>query len=107
MMKWIYLLLCVIYQTFTFFTNQLQFHPQGFVCYVISDVYSGAQFDWDSLYSVFWSPSSSGVKLPTPSPQQPVLYNIYCPEAAYVLLAMAHSMVNEVGADLTVLICRI
>lgn len=65
----------------------------------VSDVYSGAQFDWDSLYSVFWSPSSSGVKLPTPSPQQPVLYNIYCPEAAYVLLAMAHSMVNEAWED--------
>lgn len=61
----------------------------------VSDVYSGAQFDWDSLYSVFWSPSASGVKLPTPSPQEPGLYNIYCPEAAYVLLAMAHIMVNE------------
>ena len=65
-------------------------------CFV-SDVYSGAQFDWDSLYSVFWSPSASGVKLPTPSPQEPGLYNIYCPEAAYILLAMAHIMVNEVS----------
>ena len=62
-------------------------------------MYSGAQFDWDSLYSVFWSPSTSGVKVPTPSgsPQESGSYNIYCPEAAHVLLAMAHITVNEVS----------
>lgn len=69
----------------------------------LSDVYSGAQFDWDSLYSVFWSRSDSGVKLPTPSPQEPSSYNIYCPEAAHVLLAMAHIMVNEVSETSKVL----
>ena len=69
----------------------------------LSDVYSGAQFDWDSLYSVFWSRSASGVKLPTPSPQEPSSYNIYCPEAAHVLLAMAHIMVNEVSETSKVL----
>ena len=63
----------------------------------VSDVYAGVQFDWDSLTSVFWSPSASGVKFPTPSPQEPGARNIYCPEAAHVLLAMAHIMVNEVS----------
>ena len=67
---------------------------------MFSDVYSGAEFDWDSLYSVFWSPSVSGVKMPTSSPPEPSTYNIYCPEAAHVLLTMAHIMVNEVSLNM-------
>ena len=66
--------------------------------FLLADVYAGAQFDWDNLYSVFWTSSASGVKLPTPSPQEPSSYNIYCPEAAHVLLAMTHAMVNQVSA---------
>ncbi|XP_078381850.1 WD repeat and FYVE domain-containing protein 3-like isoform X3 [Oculina patagonica] len=65
----------------------------------VSDVYAGVQFDWDSLTSVFWSPSSSGVKFPTPSPQEPGARNIYCAEAAHMLLSMANIMVNEAWED--------
>ena len=64
-------------------------------------MYAGVQFDWDSLTSVFWSPSASGVKFPTPSPQEPGARNIYCPEAAHLLLVMAHIMVNEVSTPLS------
>ena len=63
----------------------------------VSDVYAGVQFDWDSLTSVFWSPSSSGVKFPARSPPEPGSRNIYCPEAAHVLLSMVYVMVNEVS----------
>ena len=62
----------------------------------LSDVYAGALFDWDSLYSVFWSSSASGVKIPVPGPQDPGSCSIYCAEATSVLLAMARTMVNEV-----------
>ncbi|KAJ7361862.1 WD repeat and FYVE domain-containing protein 3 [Desmophyllum pertusum] len=63
-----------------------------------------ALLPWSSrvgLTSVFWSPSASGVKLPTPSLQEPGSYHIYCPEAAHVLLAMAHVTVNEAWEDTT------
>lgn len=65
----------------------------------VSDVYAGVQFDWDSLTSVFWSPSASGVKFPARSPPEPGSRNIYCPEAAHVLLSMVFVMVNEVSTS--------
>ena len=40
-----------------------------------------------------------GVKMPTSSPPEPSSYNIYCQEAAHVLLTMAHIMVNEVSLN--------
>ena len=63
----------------------------------LSDVDAGKQFDWDSLYHVFWvsCPSISNTG-PPPSPLGPEKHSIYCPEAASVLLSMARMVCGKV-----------
>lgn len=66
--------------------------------YFCSDVDAGKQFDWDSLYHVFWvSATSLSNTSPPPSPLGPGRHSIYCPEAASVLLNMARMVCCKVS----------
>ena len=68
----------------------------------VADVVAGKQFDWDSLYHVFWvSCTSLSNTSPPPSPLGPEKHSIYCAEAASVLLSMARTVCGKVNVPIS------